>query len=615
VKPAVDPRGAEVDVESFLAAFARTTTDARLDRLELLTGTTETAAHDASTCTVLFEGVLYNGRELVSELSLTPAPESRAELLAAAYARLGFDLLPRLSGTFAVVIWDRVRELLLAARDPLGLYPLFFAHSPSSLFLGTSIDLLVRQPGVNGRPNVAALADHLCHRWPDLAETYFEFVKRIPPGHVLSTSGERLEVARYWDPAPGEIDWFGEGEVERFEELFEQSVDRCLARGPAAVYLSGGLDSVSVAAVAADSSRRNDRPPPLALSLVFEHPSANEEETQRNVATTLGLPQKLLPMSEAVGSGGLLWSALELSAASSAPMLSLWNPAYHALGLEGRREGRKAILTGAGGDEWLGVNVVYAADLLRRGDAAGLYRLWRSAQRSYDVTARQAARVLVWEFGARPILRKAAVSLLVRAAPYAFADLRRRRLTASTPRYVAPDPELRAALAERHGRSFDPPDPRGFYVGAMRRQLDTPVIALQLEEYFERGRRLGMPLLHPFWDADLAAFLWRTPPRFLMRGDRTKGLVRHTLAERFPELGFREHRKLTADDFFTIVLRSEGKAAWERLGGVRALAELGAVDLAETQAFVDAFLAGRRPGEAFRLWYLLSVEAWARPRI
>jgi hypothetical protein len=141
------------------------------------------------------------------------------------------------------------------------------------------------------------------------------------------------------------------------------------------------------------------------------------------------------------------------------------------------------------------------------------------------------------------------------------------------------------------------------------------VIALQLEEYFERGRRLGMPLLHPFWDADLAAFLWRTPPRFLMRGDRTKGLVRHTLAERFPELGFREHRKLTADDFFTIVLRSEGKAAWERLGGVRALAELGAVDLAETQAFVDAFLAGRRPGEAFRLWYLLSVEAWARPRI
>jgi asparagine synthase (glutamine-hydrolysing) len=611
---AAEASAAGPTVQSFLARFSRTPVPGGR-RLELLSGTNDTASFETPSSTVLFEGVLHNGEQLAAELSLPASEEGTGPLLAAAYARLGADLLPRLSGTFAVVLRDDERDGLLAARDPLGLHPLFYTRSEASLFLSTSVDALVRQPGVRARPNAAALADHLCHRWPDLGETYFDSVKRVPPGHALRASPDGIEVFRYWDPAPGEIDWFGEQEVERFDELFERSVDRCLARGPTAVYLSGGLDSVAVAALAADSSRRSGTPAPLALSLVFEHPSANEEETQKGVAATLGLPQKLLRMSEAVGPSGLLWSALEMSATSPAPMLSLWNPAYHALGLEGRREGRKAILTGAGGDEWLGVNVVYAADLVRRGDVAGLYRLWQSAQRSYDVSGRQAARVLLWEFGARPILRKAAVRALLLGAPGTFAHIRQQRLTASTPAYVAPDARLRAELAARHDASFRSPDPRGFYVGAMRGQLDTPVIALQLEEYFERGRRLGVPLVHPFWDVDLAAFLWRTPPRFLMRGERTKGLVRHTLAERFPELGFREHRKLTADDFFTAVLRTEGRAAWKRLGGVTALAGLGVVDPRGAETFLEEFAGGRRPGEAFRLWYLLSVESWLRSRI
>jgi asparagine synthase (glutamine-hydrolysing) len=601
-------------VESFLAAFSRDAAPSDGRRLEALSRTGETMLYDAPSCSVIFEGVLHNGAELAAEVSLTPEPENPAELLAAAYERLGRDLFPRLRGTFALLIREEKRDVVVAVRDPLGLHPLFYASSRTALFFSTSADALVRQPGVGGEPNIAALADHLCHRWPDLEETYYRSVKRVPPGHSLTVGPDRLDVARYWGPAAGEIEWFDEEEVARFDDLFEQSVDRCLARGPSAIYLSGGLDSVAVAAVAADSNRRKGRPPPLALSLVFEHPSANEEETQKNVAATLGLPQKLVPMSRAAGPSGLLWSALEMSATSSAPMLSLWNPAYHSLGLEGRRDGRKAILTGAGGDEWLGVNVVYAADLVRRGDVAGLYHLWRSAQRSYDVSAGQTARVLLWEYGTRPILRDAAVRSLRRRAPHAFADLRQRRLTASTPVYVAPTPGLRRELSERHARSFREPDPRGFYVGAMSRQLDTPVIALQLEEYFERGRRLGMPLLHPFWDTDLAVFLWRTPPKFLMRGERTKGLVRHTLAERFPNLGFREHRKLTADDFFALVLRREGKAAWDRLGGGTALADLGVVDRAGAEAFVADVSQGGRRGEEFRLWYLLSLEAWVRAR-
>src|SRR5207245_2205743 len=90
-------------------------------------------------------------------------------------------------------------------------------------------------------------------------------------------------------------------------------------------------------------------------------------------------------------------------------------------------------------------------------------------------------------------------------------------------------------------------------------------------------QRMGAPLLHPFRDPELVDFLWRTPPRLLMRGGRTKGLVRDTLSRRFPAVGFDHHRKLAATDFLRSVMLSEGIEAWNEMGGALALAKLGIV--------------------------------------
>ena len=146
------------------------------------------------------------------------------------------------------------------------------------------------------RSTELAIADHLCHRWPKLESTYFEAVRRLPGGYALRVHEGRRTVARYWDPIPPgrPIDYISEEEAGRFTELLDQAVDRCLPGGPAAIYLSGGLDSVSVAALAQEQLRDRDAGPLLALSLVFEHPDANEEDTQRAVATRLGLPQKIV---------------------------------------------------------------------------------------------------------------------------------------------------------------------------------------------------------------------------------------------------------------------------------------------------------------------------------
>ena len=231
-----------------------------------------------------------------------------------------------------------------AARDPVGVYPLFYASVEGEWLFSTSIEALTQHPRVSGEVNRAALADHLCHRWPDVEETFFKNVKRVPPGHVIRV-GRSKQVRRYWElPIPGAgVDWIREDELDRFDELLDQAVERCLCLGPAAIYLSGGLDSVSVAAVAAENSQRKGLPPPWALSLGFPA-ECNEEEIQRGVAKNLGLPQVLMTLGDAVGHDGLLLAALKMNSHCSMPMLNPWNPAYHRLGLEGKQRGLQGDL-------------------------------------------------------------------------------------------------------------------------------------------------------------------------------------------------------------------------------------------------------------------------------
>jgi len=141
-----------------------------------------------------------------------------------------------------------------------------------------------------------------------------------------------------------------------------------------------------------------------------------------------------------------------------------------------------------------------------------------------------------------------------------------------------------------------------------------PLNAMEAEEYFEISRRFGVHMMHPYWDADLVDLLYRTPPELLSKNGRSKGLVRETVARRFPKLGFENQRKMQATNFYRQSMEAEGAAAWKTLGSASALADLRVVDpdlLTDTMA--DLF-AGRRPQESYRIWNTLRLEAWVRSR-
>jgi asparagine synthase (glutamine-hydrolysing) len=603
-------RPAEGPAGTWLAELRREGTE----RFEVASGpgSSHSVTSDGNV-TVLFDGLLHTRRDWLRDFSLPTA--SDASLLLRAYLRWGEGVLDHVKGLFALVVWDGRKELLLCARDPHGMHPCFYADDSGDLLLSASAEALARHPGVPGAVDRVAVADHLCHRWPKLESTYFEAVRRLPGGYALRVREGRRTVSRYWDPIPPgrPIDYVSDEEAGRFGELLDQAVDRCLPDGPAGIYLSGGLDSVSIAALARERLRDRNGGRLLALSLVFEHPDANEEGTQRAVASSLGIPQKIVTVGDAVGPNGLLADALEMSASRSAPMMNLWNPAYAFLARYAAEHGCEVILTGNGGDEWLEAGVHNARPALGRLDFATVYRLWASMQRSYPYSKRTVARHLVWSYGLRPMLRQRAAGILDRAAPGVLARHEQRRFDQATPQWISADPGLRSRMLERYRAHKRTP---------RRGALDNPLVAYDLEEFYESGRKIVLPLLHPFWDADLTAFLARVPPRLLMRNGYSKGLVRQSLAERFPQLGFDRSRKVTASGFYRSVMIREGVEAWKNFGGARALADLGIVDgVALDRHMNDLFrrgnvgLSGADPGKAWQIWYVLSTEAWLRARL
>ena len=170
-----------------------------------------------------------------------------------AYAREGEAALSRLRGSFVVAIVDGARGRAMLARDPMGSHPLFYAEaggvlaSCSPRHPGDCLIGLVCHASSMVRPPIISVT-----RWPDPHETFFKAVRRVPAGTRAVLSKGRLQFDRYWHPAPvgRPLQWLTPEEASGFDDVFDRAVKRCLNYGQVGIFLSGGLDSISVGAVA-----------------------------------------------------------------------------------------------------------------------------------------------------------------------------------------------------------------------------------------------------------------------------------------------------------------------------------------------------------------------------
>ncbi len=196
-------------------------------------------------------GEVYNYgrlRRRLEDLGHRFASDSDSEVIIHAYEQWGEDCLSQLEGMFAFVLWDAARQRLFAARDRVGIKPLYYCRdADGSVLLASEADALLKVLGRRPTPDGTALAYVMTLGYVPTPWSIWKGIRKLRPGHFLvGTSGADIVERLYWEP-PREIGAPVEDESEEWEELFHGVLrDHLLADVPIGLFLSGGLDSSSV---------------------------------------------------------------------------------------------------------------------------------------------------------------------------------------------------------------------------------------------------------------------------------------------------------------------------------------------------------------------------------
>jgi asparagine synthase (glutamine-hydrolysing) len=210
---------------------------------------------------ITYSGEIYNFRELRGRLERSGhrfRTRTDTEVAMAAYAEWGPDCVEHFNGMYAFAIWDRRERTLFLARDRYGIKPLYYADLDGAFVFGSEIKSLLEYPDLQPHVSLPHLLEYFTFQNVFTDGTLFDQVKMLQPGHrlLLREDSGPARPERYWDFrfTPAE-DGRGEGDYEEeLDRLFQTAVERQLVSDvPVGAHLSGGMDSGSITALAAQS--------------------------------------------------------------------------------------------------------------------------------------------------------------------------------------------------------------------------------------------------------------------------------------------------------------------------------------------------------------------------
>jgi asparagine synthase (glutamine-hydrolysing) len=264
----------------------------RLSIIDLAGGHQPISNEDGS-ATIVFNGEIYNYRELQKELTARGhrfQTNSDTEAIIHAYEEYGPACVEHLRGMFAFAIWDARARRLMLARDRVGKKPLYYAQTQrGSLVFGSELKSLLAHPEVTREPNPEALDAYFTFGYVPDPLCILRGVRKLPPGHFLTFADGRLSLTQYWDfrfePAEAAETRRAEDYLEELRALLDEAVRiRLIADVPLGAFLSGGVDSSAVVGLMA---RHTDRPV-KTFSIGFNEDSYNELKYARLAAEQFG---------------------------------------------------------------------------------------------------------------------------------------------------------------------------------------------------------------------------------------------------------------------------------------------------------------------------------------
>ncbi len=514
--------------------------------------------HSLSPMTIIADARIDNRDELIRNLGLAAgaaAPMGDGELIIEAYRCWGTAAPLRLIGDFAFVIWDGTQQRLFAARDALGVKPIYYHHQPNRLFaLASEENALRALPAVPLRINEGRIADFLVSELEgiDKTSTFSANIHRLPPACWITVDRNGLRTQTYWEPdvtkktfLPSDAQY-----TEAFLEIFTQAV-RCRLRSPTppASMLSGGMDSSAVVAIGRNILNQTGRTRLQTFSAVTpDRITCPETHFIRRVIDSGTQTSHLV----AVNQPGPFFEDLGQAVAPTDNPFDIFMVLPGALYGAARAQGCKTLLDGVAGDNLCSYGTDYLAYLLRQGRwLAVLADAFRK-----DTTA--GAYDSPWHL-LHANARAAFVTDRLRKVKRRFWPAGNDYCEAMKESAIRPEFAQRIGLEDRlHQLRRHHPiglvkDP----IQAHAQKLLHPYLTVGLERYDRVAARFGIEPRCPYTDRRLVEFYLSLPLDQKDRRGWSKYLLRRSMSRYLPrDVCFRTDKNHLGWQFITALMNS-----------------------------------------------------------
>lgn len=479
---------------------------------------------------IVFNGEIYNFAELRRELQQLGArfqtDHSDTEVLLHGWRQWGHGLWPRLNGMWALALHDRTRRELVLSRDRFGKKPLYYHAGRASFVFASELSALRLHPEVPRSIDPVALRKYYAHGFIPAPHSWIQGVHKLPGGHTLTLQlpDRTLRVERWWRYQPAPDPQLAAQGIDALAEELLALLDRAVARRlvadvPVGAFLSGGIDSSTVAALAMRHCRREQL---KSFSISFTESAFDESPHARRVAGHIGaahqveactiedlrqcLPQILAKLDEPL---------------ADASLLPTWLLCRHA---------RRQVTVALGGD---GADELLAGyDPFRALAPARQYQRWvaRPLHRAISaVVARLPVshRYMSLDFKLKRTLRG------LGAPPPLWLPLWMSPLTPAEIGEMLGEPveaeELYSEAIEAwdHAGNDDVERATGFYI-EMYLQDDI------LTKVDRASMLNSLEVRAPFLDIEVVDFLRRLPSQFKLKRGNSKRLLRHAVRDLLP---------------------------------------------------------------------------------
>jgi asparagine synthase (glutamine-hydrolysing) len=550
-------------------------------------------------------GELYNYRELGRRLEAGGSrfrTGSDSEVMAHAWDAWGLACLDEFDGMFAAAVWDGSARRLILARDRMGEKPLFYTVADGLLIFGSELSAVIAHPVVDARIDLRALREYLALEYVPAPHSIVEGVHKLEPGSALVLDNGNLHFHRFWtlDPTPAPQSVSYEDAVRELRHRLEHAVQsRLVSDVPLGIFLSGGIDSSSIAALAARHGALD------TFTIGFDETGFDESDHARAVARHIGSRhhERIVRPGElpdlVPGLGRLLDEPIGDASILPTAVLSRF-----------AREHVTVALGGDGGDELFAGYPMHQAHRLApwlRAVPPFMWSLLRSGASALPVTHGN----FTLGFRAETFLRGAASGPPLNHVLWmsSFSPAEQQALLAPDVRHAASDADPFAAICRRWRESEGaPPLARATHLDAGTYLPDDILVKVD-----RASMAVGLEVRAPFLARAVVEHAFSLPDAYRMRGFTGKRILRDAVRDLLPRQILQRPKKGFGMPVAAWLNGALRPLVYDLLGET-AVRQAGLFEPREVRRLLDQHGRMERDNRK-QLWTLLVFELWRREHI